>query len=133
MLTISHKKDILIIEDDAGTANLLCDFLKKLDYQNIHICKDGTSGIKKFEELVKLSIHPLVFLDYYLPDMTGLSVFTQLLKIRPDTKVVIETIAGIDQAGVKDLTERGAYHYLQKPFTFENIKEVMGTFEVEQK
>ena len=128
-----HTKDILIIEDSVATAKLLEDFLRKLDYQNIHTCKDGKAGIKKFLELSSSNRLPLVFLDYYLPDMHAVSVFEELIETQPKTKIIIETVAEKNEEGIKYLTQHGAYHYLQKPFTFENLESVMNTFEEEEK
>ena len=125
------KKDILIIEDSEATANLISDYLKKLNYKEIHTCKDGKVGIKKFLELSSSNRLPLVFLDYYLPDMDAVSVFEELIETQPKTRIIIETVAGKDEDGIKYLIEHGAYHYLQKPFSFENLKEVMETFEKE--
>ena len=75
---------------------------------------------------------PLVFLDYYLPGTDTISLFNRLIKIEPETKIIIATIAEKDEYGIKYLTQHGAYHYLQKPISFENVKEVMETFEKEQ-
>ena len=124
--------DVLIIEDSEATASLLSDYLKQLNYKEIHICKDGKSGIKKFLELSSSNRLPLVFLDYYLPDMDAVSVFEELIKAQPKTKIIIDTVAGKGEAGINYLIEHGAYHYLQKPFSFEKLKEMMNTFEKEQ-
>ena len=86
----------------------------------------------KFLELSNSNRLPLVFLDYYLPDMHAILVFEQLIKTKPETKIIIETVAEKEEEGIKYLTQHGAYHYIQKPFSFENIKEVMETFEKEQ-
>ena len=132
MLENFHTHDILIIEDSIATIKLLGDYLEKLGYQNIHTCKDGKTGIKKFMELSGSKRLPLVFLDYYLPDIDAISVFDQIQEVKPETKIIIETVAGKNEEGIQYLTQHGAYHYLQKPFSFESLKEVMETFEKEQ-
>jgi len=71
-------------------------------------------------------------LDYYLPDMDAVSVFEELIEAQPKTRIIIETVAGKDEDGINYLIEHGAYHYLQKPFSFENLKEMMNIFEKEQ-
>ena len=131
ILTSVDDMDILIIEDSEATANLISDYLKKLNYKEIHTCKDGKAGIKKFLELSSSNRLPLVFLDYYLPDMHAVSVFEELIEAQPKTKIIIETVAGKGEDGVNYLIEHGACHYLQKPFSFEKLKEVMETFEKE--
>ena len=131
ILKIKLERDILIIEDSVATEEILDYFLKKLGYQNIHKCASGKTGIAKFKELVKSDRLPLVFLDYYLPDIDSISVFDQIHEIQPETKVIIETIAEKDEEGIRYLIQHGAYLYLQKPLRFEKIEHVMKIFESE--
>ena len=126
-----YEKDILIIEDNEVAAETPDYFLKKLGYQNIYACKDGKSGINKFFELSSSNSPPLVFLDYYLPDIDVISVFDQILKSQPETKIIVVTVAEKDEEDIIYLTRHGAYHYLQKPFSFESIQSVMNTFNAE--
>ena len=126
------EKDILIIEDSEPTASLLSDYLKLLNYKEIHTCKDGKEGIKKFLELSSSNRLPLVFLDYYLPDMDTVSVFEELIKAQPKAKIIIETVGGKYEDGINYLIQQGAYHFLQKPFSFEDLKEAMNKFENER-
>ncbi len=88
--------------------------------------------MREFSKLYNSNRLPLVFLDYYLPETDTISLFKQLIKMEPETKIIIATVAEKDEHGIKYLTQHGAYHYIQKPFSFENIKEVMETFETEQ-
>jgi len=132
ILTSIDDMDVLIIEDSESTASLLSDYLKQLNYKEIHTCKDGKSGINKFLELSSSNRLPLVFLDYFLPDMGAISVFDELIKAQPKAKIVIATVAGKGEDGINYLIEHGAYHYLQKPFSFRNLKEVMNTYEKER-
>ena len=67
-----------------------------------------------------------------MPDMDAVSVFEELIEAQPKAKIIISTVAGKSEADINYLLEHGAYHYLQKPFSFENLKEVMETFEKEQ-
>ena len=129
---MEKNKDVLIIEDSVATAKLLKDFLKKLGYINTHVCTDAKTATREFSKLYNSNRSPLVFLDYYLPGTDTISLFKQLIKVEPETKIIIATVAEKDEYGIKYLTQHGAYHYIQKPFSFENIKEVMETFEKEQ-
>jgi len=129
---MTDKKDILIIEDSPAVGILLREYLERLDYHKIHTCGDGDSGIKKFKELVKPNNLPIVFLDYNLPDMNAFSVITQLLYIRPETKVIIETVSERSEEGIKNVIAYGAHHYLQKPIKFEGLKEIMNILESEE-
>ena len=98
------KKDILIIEDSHATAKKLEEFLRKLGYQNINSCHDGKEGMKKFLELSKSNRLPPVFLDYYLPDISAITVFDHILETIPETKIIIATVAGKEEDGILYLT-----------------------------
>jgi len=130
-LTGVADRDILIIEDTESALVLLGEYLKKLGYQKIHHCKNGTLGIQKFQELVKANNVPVVFLDYYLPDITALLVLKQILEIHPSTDVIVETIANESENGIKRLFKLGAHSYFPKPYEFEKLKEIMNTLEAD--
>ncbi|MBI1829109.1 MAG: response regulator [Thaumarchaeota archaeon] len=128
-----QKKNILIIEDSLAIASLIQDFLKKLNYQNIEICNTGRSGIQIFEELVKSNKIPVVILDYSLPDMNGDDIMSEIFRIRPDTKIIIETANERTDDSIKNVLRHGAYQFIGKPIRFENIKSTMAILEEEDK
>ena len=132
MMKSVENMDVLIIEDSAATAGVISDYLKQLDYKEIHICNDGKTGINKFLELSRSNRSPLVFLDYYLPDMDAVSVFEELIGAQPKVRIIIETVGGKYDDGINYLIQQGAYHFLQKPFSFEDLKRMMNKFETEQ-
>ncbi len=126
----SHTQDILIIEDSVAAAKLLGIFLKEIGYQKIHYCETGTSGIRKFQELVESNIVPFVFLDYYLPDLDAPVVLKKILEIHPGTEVIVETVANQNESGIKRLFELGAHEYFPKPYEPEKLEKIMDTLEV---
>jgi len=127
-----QKDDVLIIEDSAVTADLLKHYLEQLDYSQIHICATGKSGVKIFKELVHKKKQPIVLLDYTLPDIDAQSVFSQILEITPNVRVILETATEKDDEGIKDLIRLGAFGYLEKPIRFDNLKQIIETLEKEQ-
>ena len=132
MLTSVDDMDIIIIEDSKATAGVISDYLQLLNYKEIHIYRYGKAGIKKFLELSSSTRSPLVFLDYYLPDMDAVSVFKELIEAQPRARIIIETVGGKYDEGINYLIQQGAYHFLQKPFSFEDLKEAMNKFENER-
>ena len=127
----SHTQDILIIEDSVAAAKLLGIFLKELGYQKIHYCETGTSGIQKFQELIKSDNVPFVFLDYHLPDITALTVLKQILDTHPSTDVIVETIEHQNKTAIQRLFKLGARYYFPKPYEFDKLREIMNTLEPE--
>ena len=127
-----EEKEVLIIDDSPAVGILLKEFLNKLGFKKIHSCQNGITGIETFKEITKSGMVPLVFLDYNLPDMYALSVMTQLLNIRPDVKVIIETARERTEEAIKDLIAQGAYQYLAKPIRLEKMKEIIETLKNEE-
>jgi len=129
---MSSKDDVLIVEDSPAIGILLKNYLEKLGYTQIYTCINGSAAIKTFKELVALEKHPIVLLDYMLPDMDARSILTQMLEVQPNARVVLETATEKDDEGIKELIRLGVYQYLEKPIRFENLKFIFETIEKEQ-
>ena len=126
------KDDVLVVEDSPAIGMLLKNYLEKLGYAQIHTCTNGSTAIETFKELVALQKHPIVLLDYMLPDMDARSVLTQMLEVQPNARIILETATEKDDEGIKELIRLGVYQYLEKPFRFENLKFIFETIEKEQ-
>jgi len=133
MAILSSQKSIVIIEDSLAVATLIQDFLKKLGYQNVHICNNGRTGIQVFEEIVKSGKLPIVILDYSLLDMNADYVMLEIFAIRPDAKIIIESANEKTDDTIKNVLRYGAYEYLEKPIRFENLKNTMQILEEEDR
>ncbi len=128
-----EKAPVLIIDDSEAILLLIEEFLKKMGYHEIRKARNGNDGIEQFKEIVKNSDEvPVVLLDYNLPDMNAFSVFSQLIKLKPTTKVIIETAMEKESTSIKQLIASGASNYLQKPIRYEHLKEILGVLEEEQ-
>ncbi len=131
-MSVVEEREVLIIEDSPAVGILLKEFLTKLGFKKIHHCQNGKTGIEVFTEMVSSGKIPLVFLDYNLPDMTAYSIMSQLLNIRPDVKVIIETARERSEETIKDVIAQGAYQYLGKPIRLEKLKEIIDTLRIEE-
>ncbi|EPA04282.1 response regulator [Candidatus Nitrosarchaeum limnium] len=129
---MTTKDDVLIVEDSPAIGMLLKNYLEKLGYSKIHTCTNGSTAIETFKELANQDRHPIVLLDYMLPDMDARSILTQLLAIQPNARVVMETATEKDDEGIKELIRLGVYQYLEKPVRFENLQSIFETIEKEQ-
>ena len=132
MVLAIRERIFLIIEDSPAVTLLIKEYLKNLGIKEIKTFENGKKGITEFKKLVKRKTGPIVFLDYNLPDMNGFSVMTQLIKVKPDVKVIIETALERNEQSIKDLIAQGAYHYLSKPIRFEDIKIIIESLEMEE-
>jgi DNA-binding response OmpR family regulator len=127
-----EETEILIIEDSPAVGILLKEFLSKFGLKRIHHCQNGEAGMRLFKELIQSDKVPLVFLDYNLPDMTGYSIMTQMVTLKPDVKVIIETAREKNEESIKNVIAQGAYQYLPKPIRLENVRQIIETLKMEE-
>jgi CheY-like chemotaxis protein len=101
---------ILYIEDNPDDQAILRRFLEKtglnfeLEYQ-----MNGRDGLRSCAS----NKHNLIFLDYRLPDMTGLQVLEEIKKENLKTPVIFVTGQGNEKTAVEAL-KRGALDYIVK-------------------
>ncbi len=98
----------------------------------LHVFKVALAGYAKVkavataeEALEEVSSHfyDLCFLDFILPGLNGLQAMKKISEISPETKVVIMTANYLDEQ-IKQVIEECAYHFIEKPFDLEQIREV---------
>jgi response regulator of citrate/malate metabolism len=128
---MDDKDNVLIVEDSPAIGILLKSYLEKLGYSQVYVCDTGASAIATFQDLASQDKHPIVLLDFMLPDIDARSVLTQLFEIEPSVRVILETASSKDDEGVKELIRLGVYHYLEKPIRFERLKEILAILEAE--
>jgi DNA-binding response OmpR family regulator len=100
---------ILLVEDDARLAEMLCEYLGQAGY-GVAVAPLGATAL---EQLARAEFDAVV-LDLMLPDMDGLDVCRQL-RARSDTPVLMLTARGDAIDRIVGL-ELGADDYLPKPF-----------------
>jgi two-component system, NtrC family, response regulator len=107
---------ILIIDDDEGICFTLSSLVKIEGYEaNLaHTLKDG------LEKTISGS-YDVVFLDVFLPDGNGLDILPEILKTASRPEVVILTAEG-NMTGAELALRSGAWNYLQKPISIQEIK-----------
>ncbi|MDT7687780.1 MAG: hypothetical protein QOE46_539 [Acidobacteriota bacterium] len=67
----------------------------------------------------------LVFTDLRLPDATGIELLDRIKAETPDTQVILMTAHGSLDVTIEAI-KRGAYYYLEKPFTPEQVSMLAG-------
>jgi DNA-binding response OmpR family regulator len=100
---------ILLVEDDARLAEMLCEYLSGAGFRVV-LAPFGATAIERLAE----SPYDAVILDLMLPDMDGLDVCRQL-RAKSDTPLLMLTARGDATDRIVGL-ELGADDYLPKPF-----------------
>jgi two-component system, cell cycle sensor histidine kinase and response regulator CckA len=108
---------VLVIEDEKELAELLTTTLVLKGYKVI-AAYDGLQGIMVYQEH-KDEIK-IVISDLGLPRMNGEEVFKQIKKMNHRVKIIL--LSGFIDPEVKArLYEAGARHFLEKPYTPDNV------------
>jgi DNA-binding response OmpR family regulator len=77
---------ILIVEDDKSIADIISVFLSQEGYL-VDIASQGKIALEKISN----NLYDLILLDYMLPDINGLKIINEALKIRSDLNVVLHS------------------------------------------
>src|SRR6056297_995566 len=115
---MNEKKNILIIDDEKNIRFTLKKSLES-DYEVV-TAVNGEDGIEKFQE----NNFDLVLLDMKLPGMDGMEVLKQIKDIDKTADIIIITGFGSVDSAVETM-KLGAIDYLRKPFTPDEIKEIV--------
>ncbi len=110
---------VLIVDDEEMIREVCTAMLGALDFETV-TANDGEEAIRIFRERGERI--NLVLLDYCMPGMDGIAVFTELRKIRPDIPVLLAS--GYSE---EEVTERfkglGLNGFIQKPFNLKRLED----------
>jgi two-component system, chemotaxis family, chemotaxis protein CheY len=111
---------ILIAEDEEALGKLYNLVLEKNGHVVIAVVPSGNEVIEIFERSQPKP--DLVILDHRLERMSGLEALKELLKIDPKTKIIF---ASADDSIMEDAIAAGAADYIGKPFSMQELVEVV--------
>ncbi|MGI8424787.1 MAG: response regulator transcription factor [Chloroflexota bacterium] len=102
---------VLIVEDEAGLAEVLSLHLEAAGYETV-VCHDGLAALYEVERQTP----SLVLLDLHVPQISGFRLI-QLLKQRGETaRVPVVVITALSFPEAEDALRAGADDFIQKPF-----------------
>ncbi len=107
--------NIAIVDDEEIIQWTLKEAMEKEGY-NVKTFENG----KNFLEFFKEHGADIVFLDVRLPDSNGLDLLPEITRIDPETIVVVMTAHGDVETAVSAM-KNGAYDYLAKPYSIEEV------------
>ncbi|MBU1999124.1 MAG: response regulator [Candidatus Omnitrophica bacterium] len=113
----SGKIRFLVVDDERIVLNFFKNLFKDAKYE-IVFASNGKLG---YEE-IKKGVFDLVFLDICLGDMSGLDLYYQLQKEKPDVKIILMTGSSEKAAKLEHLQLKGCIY---KPFDIDKIFEMV--------
>ena len=106
---------ILVVDDEDTTTSALELLLRDEGYEvrSALTARDAKSLLEHY-------LFDLVFLDLRLPDADGIELLDHIKHLSPGTEVVLMTAHGSLEVTIEAI-KRGAFYYVEKPFTFEQL------------
>ena len=111
--------DILIV-DDEKSIRLTTSMALEAEGHYVETAEDGALALKRIKE----ENFDLVFLDLRLGDEDGLEILQKIVAMKPQQLVTIFTAHASIATAVK-ATQLGAFDYLEKPFTPDQLRAIL--------
>ena len=107
--------DILIVDDEPIIRESLGEFLTQEGF-TVTLCASAEEALAQAQQ----ARFDLALCDVQLPGMDGLELLNRLLKISPETFVLLITAYGTVENAVAAF-QRGAHDYLMKPILLDEV------------
>jgi CheY-like chemotaxis protein len=112
------KQKVLVADDDRTTRHAITSLLRDANYE-VTAAEDGIDALRK----VQREEFDLVFLDIWMPGMSGLEVLACIRSGKYHPKVIIMTSDSTPETLLRAVREQ-AYEYISKPFPPKEAVEV---------
>jgi len=112
-------KSVLIVDDEKNILLTLSQSLEVLRLET-DTATNGEEALAKLKE----KEFGLILLDIRMPGMDGMEVLRQVREIRPDIRIIMITAYGTVELAVEAM-KLGAVDFIQKPFSPEEIRELV--------
>ncbi|MCS6984350.1 MAG: response regulator [Leptospiraceae bacterium] len=111
---------LLIVDDSLIMRQAIERFLAPLGLEVVGKADNGKRAIELFRE----TMPDVVTLDITMPELDGLGVLKEILKIKPDVRVLVVT-AITEKSTALEALKLGAKRFLNKPFNEESLKSAL--------
>ena len=113
--------DALVMDDEESVRSTAAAMLRKLGF-TVTLAADGREGVRAFQE--DPGKYTIVLTDLTMPHLDGEATFHELRRIRGDVRVIL--MSGFnEQEAISRFTGKGLASFLQKPFVFEELRNVL--------
>ena len=125
------ESKILVVDDSEAIVDTLCDTLERLGLPKDMIFRadSGDAALKIFKQQQP----PVVFMDVDLGGQAGDKIAGQMLKLQPNTKIIVMSGFDRNDARVRNLISAGAYEFMPKPLRLGKLQELLELMDSEAK
>jgi two-component system response regulator HydG len=111
---------VLVVDDHLGLAETLAEALSEREYEAVACASSSEAAVRlereRFDALVT---------DLRMPEVDGMGLLARSRAAAPERPVIVMTAYGAIETAVEAI-RRGAYHYLTKPFTVDELALFLG-------
>ena len=118
---------IMVVDDDSLGREYLCETLTRGGYEVVSV-GNGEQAIARIGK----EAYDLIFLDMKMPGMCGMEVLEKVKSISSETVVILMTAYGTIETAVEAM-KKGAYDYIIKPFSPDQIELLISRVNERQK
>ncbi len=112
---------VLVVDDEESVRSAAAMMLRKMGYE-VALAADGREAIAAFTK--EPDRFALVLMDLTMPHVDGEFAFAELRRVRENVRVVL--MSGFnEQEAISRFTGKGLASFLQKPFGFEELRQVL--------
>lgn len=115
----NYRNKILIVDDEKVVLDSCTKTFINEGY-DVEVASNGVEGVKKASQ----NDFDVIITDYQMADIDGIGVIECIKKENPNSPVIMITGHSTSQLEI-DATKKGAFEYIQKPFTPEEITSVV--------
>ena len=112
-----HASMRLLVVDDERSMREFLEILLKREGYDVQTAQNGARALELFEE----DPFDIVLTDMKMPGMGGLEVLENVKRLRPAAEVIVFTAYQTIENAIQAI-QKGAYHYIAKPFKNEELK-----------
>src|SRR5215510_3859249 len=110
---------VLVVDDDSALRSIVAEQLSRGEFEAVPV-----ASARESLKILSDSDYDVVLLDIMMPDMSGLETLEQIRKLEDPPEVVMLTADTSLQTGIEAM-RLGAYHYLTKPATLDEMEAVL--------
>lgn len=116
-------KRVLVVDDAAFMRISIKNMVTKHGFEVVGEAENGAVAVQKYSELKP----DIVTLDITMPEMTGLEALKEIIKIDPNSVVIMCSALG-QESMVREAVMSGAKGFVVKPFKEDVIMAALNKF-----
>lgn len=122
------KKNVLIVEDNKACMGALVELVKECDSTSVIYCADNSALAYKYamEERIDLFLIDIMLDNTVQNDVSGIVFADKIRSIERYRFVPLIFVTSLEDYKMNVFQNLHCYSYVEKPFDFKKVKEVIG-------